>query len=86
MSIRAIVCLFLSLIDAGWSEPVEVKVLSWNVHGGREGAPEVVRVLRQSGAELFLLQEFVLPREGAVAPLWGSSESYKDDPFTAAGN
>lgn len=34
-----------------------VKVLSWNVHGGREGLDRVVSKLRSSGANVLMLQE-----------------------------
>jgi endonuclease/exonuclease/phosphatase (EEP) superfamily protein YafD len=47
--------LALSLVAVARATPV--KVLSWNVHGGREGLDRVVSELRASQARVFILQE-----------------------------
>lgn len=46
----------------------ELKVLSWNLYGGRRGMEAVVDVLRASQAEVFLLQEAAPARSGAEDP------------------
>lgn len=45
----------LSLV--GVARAVPVKVLCWNVHGGREGLDAVITELRASGANVLMLQE-----------------------------
>lgn len=69
MSIR--LCLVLALFSSAWSQPITV--LSWNVHGGREGISRVVEVLKASRAELFLLQEAPAgPQIESAFPGWSA--------------
>jgi len=61
--------LTLALCSAVNARPAHIKLLCWNLYGGRNGLSKIIAVLKASGATVFLLQEAAPPQKGAQDPV-----------------